>query len=304
MTTVLARRAAQCRALRHWPVLCVGKHGLPAAVLASRAASSSPASEPQASGVRAASGRSGWGRFVEWAYRIFGGAAYPANTDFNNCGLDMGLTLPRGDLLRRDDIVENSREHRMQLYGAALYWHLASTPGSDLKTADPDMLRGKDVLEVACMRGGGARYLKEVAGPRLYVATDNVDAHIAQCRERFPDLEGLRFQLADAEALPDALPSDSFDFVLCVQAVSNFGNLSAFAEGVMHVLRPDGRLILADAMSRERMKNIMDALQDAGLIVDVTYDLGRYVHAVGLCIVPKGVGYMRIVAHKPGAGST
>lgn len=244
-------------------------------------------------------GKSAWDRFVEFSYRHFGQLAYPSNTDFCNCGIDMGTSIPRADLVKRDDVVEGTREWRMQLYGAALYWHLATTPGEAPGKADVDMLRGKDVLEVACMRGGGARYLKEVAGPRLYVATDAVDSHVERCRGEGPEVEGLRFEVADAAALSDAFAADTFDVVMCVQAAASFGDLPGFGRGLMHVLRPEGRVILCDALSRQAMKDVLDALQDAGLEVDVIADLGRNVDAVGLCKVPRGVSYLRIVARKP-----
>ena len=51
-----------------------------------------------------------------------------------------------------------------------------------VQEADPELLRGKDVLEVGCMRGGGARYLMEAAEPRRLLAVDNVQEHIESCR--------------------------------------------------------------------------------------------------------------------------
>lgn len=236
---------------------------------------------------------------MSWSYTHLGRWAFPSNTDFCNCGIDMGTQIPRAELIKRDDVAPGSREWRMQLFGAALYWHLATTPGPNLATMDVDMLRDKDVLEVACMRGGGARYLKEVAGPRLYVATDGVDLHVQACRGGGPEVEGLRFEVADPSALPSVFPATSFDVVMCVQAAASFGDLRGFAAGVMHVLRPGGRLILCDGFSRDRLRAILDAMQDVGMRVDVIVDVGRNVNAVGLCTVPRGVSYVRMMVRKP-----
>ena len=58
---------------------------------------------------------------------------------------------------------------------------MATSPGESMVTLDPDLLRNKKVLEIECMRGGGARYLAEVAGPECYVATDEREENIEIC---------------------------------------------------------------------------------------------------------------------------
>merc|ERR1719375_2178407 len=139
---------------------------------------------------------------------------YPEKVDICNCGIDLQIQVPQPELLVREGIERESTEWRMQFYGAALYWYAATRPRENMRKADPDMLRDKDVLEVACMRGGGARYLVEVAGPRSYVATDNVQEHIDACK-RHTEHPNLRFELADALALPQSFSSESFDAILC-----------------------------------------------------------------------------------------
>merc|ERR1719350_1261088 len=85
------------------------------------------------------------------------GSFYPDAVTICNCGADFGTELPRPELLsleRRG--AEGTLERRMQAQGAALYWHLATTRGSEEGKdgekgekgegeADPFMLRGKDV---------------------------------------------------------------------------------------------------------------------------------------------------------------
>ena len=61
----------------------------------------------------------------------------------------------------------------------------------------------KDVLEVACMRGGGARYVANALGPSSYLATDLAERSIQLCVERHGEdplvQEGrLRYEVADA----------------------------------------------------------------------------------------------------------
>jgi len=184
------------------------------------------------------------------------------------------------------------------MYGAALYWHMGTTPGEKASEMDPEMMKGKDVLEVACFRGGGSRYLAEVAGTQRYVATDNVQEHIDICKRLHSDYPGLMFELADALELQDRYPGETFDFVLCIQAAAQFSDLRAFVRGSWHVLRPGGRLLIADALTRDNLKSILDALDEVGFVMDANTDLSRAVHAVGLCEVLKGVSYLRIVARK------
>eukprot|EP00929_Paragymnodinium_shiwhaense_P049658 TRINITY_DN25029_c0_g1_i3.p1 TRINITY_DN25029_c0_g1~~TRINITY_DN25029_c0_g1_i3.p1 ORF type:complete len:177 (-),score=16.08 TRINITY_DN25029_c0_g1_i3:208-738(-) len=105
-------------------------------------------------------------------------------TDINNCGCGFGVAIPDSQLVLREDMETGSPGWKKQLYGAAVYWHLASTlPGEE---ANADLLRGTDVLEVGCMLGGGARYLAEVCKPRNYVATDINGDYIEACRALLP----------------------------------------------------------------------------------------------------------------------
>jgi len=185
------------------------------------------------------------------------------------------------------------------MYGAALYWRLATARGVSAEL-DPDMIRGKDVLEVACMRGGGARFLAEVGAPRSYVATDNVREHVERCAAH-PEVPGLRFEFADAGQLAETYPAESFDAIFCVQAIAAFDDIPGFVKGAAGVLRPGGRLVLCDAINRMTFKTILDAIEDAGLEASSS-DLSRAVHAVGICTLPVGRSYMHIVAEKASAG--
>ncbi|CAE8647161.1 unnamed protein product [Polarella glacialis] len=239
-----------------------------------------------------------WGKFVQWSYRLLGNSLFPTKADFCNCGADLGVRIPRPELLEREGIKHGSLERKMQLYGAAMYWHMATMASDNCKQANPDLMRGKDVLEVACMRGGGARYLAEVAGPRRYVAIDNVQAHIDRCRKDHGEWPGLEYEVLDAIELADSFPAESFDFVLCIQAANSFEDMGAFVRGASKVLRPGGLLLLCDAFSRTQNTRLMDALQDHGFDVEATIDMSRAVHAVGLCEVPKGLSYVHVVARK------
>jgi len=241
-----------------------------------------------------------WSRFVQWSHRTFGASLFPQKAEICNCGADFGSPIPRPELVAREDIKQGTREWRMQLYGAALYWHMASTSPERMTGGSPDMLRGADVLEVACMRGGGARYLTELVEPRRYVATDHLQEHIDLCRKLHTGLPALEFERAEAEDLAETFKEGAaFDFVICVQAVATFADVPAFIRGVKHVLRPGGHLLLCDGLTRGKLEDIMNALDAEDFDTLGRTDLSRAVHAVGLCKIPYGLSYLRIVAQKP-----
>jgi len=160
------------------------------------------------------------------------------------------------------------------------------------------MLCGKDVLEVACTRGGGARYLAEVASPRLYVGADAAEEHVEMCRQRHSPLPGLRFERADLSKLTEAFPASSFDFVFCVEPSHVLQDVPGFLQGVSHVLRPGGRLIFCDALPSDKLKAVHTCAESSGLSVAVCEDMTQAVAVAGLRSVPGGHLYLRIIAQK------
>uniref|UniRef100_A0A7S0F914 Methyltransferase domain-containing protein n=1 Tax=Pyrodinium bahamense TaxID=73915 RepID=A0A7S0F914_9DINO len=282
------------------PSCQVASCGLPPLV---RGRSSGPAvaqEEPALLGPE--SGSSGtWSRFVQWSYRTFGRWLFPQRADICNCGADFGAPIPQSELVIREGMQHGSKEWRMQLFGAALYWHVATLPGEKMIEANPEMFRGADVLEVACMRGGGARYLTEMMGPRRYLATDSVQEHVDECRQLHKDVPGLEFERLDAMELAERLPKECFDYVICIQAASSFSDLQRFVHGVGHVLRPGGRLLLCDGLTRPKLEIILETMHQTGLEQDACSDMSRAVHAVGLCRIPPSLSYLRLVARKAAA---
>ena len=151
-----------------------------------------------------------WNDLVKLSYRWLGSSYFSQKADICNCGGDFGIKLPRPEVLKREGIEANTSEHRMMLYGGALYYHLATNISEKFKEAKPEMLRGKDVLEVACMRGGGARYLMEVCEPRRLLAVDHLQEHIDSCKANFGEWPGLEYEVMDAHHLADELPAEAW----------------------------------------------------------------------------------------------
>lgn len=225
---------------------------------------------------------------------------YPSTIDMCNCGikLEQGLELPQPQLLEREEIDKDSPEWRMQSYGAALYWHLATTLGDGSVPADADLLRGKDVLEVGCGRGGGACYLAEVTGPRRYLAIDVEEDNVELCRSLSTRPEGLSFEVANAACLAEQFPDTSFDVVLCIQSIATFAHPEKFIRGASVVLRPGGRLILCDMFTRRALQDVLDSIQGSGLTCDAVSDISNAVNAASFCFVADDRFYVHIVARK------
>lgn len=104
-------------------------------------------------------------------------------------------------------------------------------------------LRGADVLEVGCGRGGGTAFVFDRHRPRSMAGLDLAGSAIARCarQHRRP---GLEFLQGDAENLP--FPAATFDVVINVESSHCYPNVPRFLEEVHRVLRPNGLLLLAD----------------------------------------------------------
>lgn len=122
---------------------------------------------------------------------------------------------------------------RVWPHAVALYRHLVA----------PIELAGRDVVEIACGRGGGAAHLARTHGPRSYLATDGTRSNVRFCRTTHPTAENLAFAHARAEQLP--LADGAVDVVLNVESHKYFASFEAFAREAHRVLRADGHLVLA-----------------------------------------------------------
>ena len=104
-------------------------------------------------------------------------------------------------------------------------------------------LAGKDLVEIGCGRGGGARFLARECGLRRLIATDASHLIILGNRHR-PHPSNLEFVAATAGRLP--LPDASCDVVISVEAIHPQPDKSAVLAEAARVLRAGGRLLVVD----------------------------------------------------------
>lgn len=102
-------------------------------------------------------------------------------------------------------------------------------------------LRGADVLEVSCGRGGGASFLMRTFEPASYVGLDLSEENIRIARARG---DGPTFTVGNAQELP--FPDAAFDVVINVEASHLYDDRRRFFREVHRVLRPGGHFCYAD----------------------------------------------------------
>ena len=134
-----------------------------------------------------------------------------------------------------------------------------------LRDAD---LRGADVLEVGCGRGGGCSYIARDRGPSTTTGLDLSGTSIALCRKhrRAP---GLSFVQGDALAMPFA--DASFDVVVNLESSHCYDSMDDFLAEVHRVLRSGGSFLFADLRSAPEMVELRRHLSEGPLeLVDLT----------------------------------
>lgn len=123
-------------------------------------------------------------------------------------------------------------------------------------------LAGLELLEVGCGRGGGADWIARSQRPRRLVATDLTRSAIRFCRGSYR-VPGLRFEVADAQALP--FEDASFDAVLNLESSLLYDDVPRFFSEVRRVLRPGGRFLFADYRKRSKLPLLRRQVGESGL---------------------------------------
>jgi SAM-dependent methyltransferase len=98
-------------------------------------------------------------------------------------------------------------------------------------------------VEVACGRGGGARFLLEGHPELEYVGLDLSAEHVGLSRSRVGPRAATHFAMADAALLPVA--TASADVVFSIEAAQHFERPERFYSEAARVLRPGGWFLLA-----------------------------------------------------------
>jgi SAM-dependent methyltransferase len=125
-------------------------------------------------------------------------------------------------------------------------------------------VRGLDVLEIGCGRGGGCSFIKRYLQPRSVMGVDLSSRAISLCRQHRAR-PGLTFFRGDAESLP--LGNAAFDVVVNVESSHCYGSMPRFLSEVRRVLRPGGHFLFADLRPASEVERLRGYLRASALQV-------------------------------------
>lgn len=137
-------------------------------------------------------------------------------------------------------------------------------------------LRGRDVLEVGCGRGGGASYVTRYLRPGSYTGLDLAPQAVKFCSKHYTT-PGLSFVRGDAEAIE--FEEASFDAVVNIESSHCYISMARFLDGVHRVLRPGGFFLYTDHRAAKDVDAWRRQLEGAGLTLveeeDITANVVR-----------------------------
>lgn len=160
------------------------------------------------------------------------------------------------------------------------------------------------LLDVGCGTGELERLLRERYPDVRLVGIDVTPQMLAVAREKFQNVEGVTFLLAQAEALPFA--TEGFDVVVSCNMLHHARSADALLRECARVLRPRGRIVLVD-WCRDTwhcrlahywlrlVKRSYVKMYRAVELVELAAPLGLVVEDVGRFFVPPYFGMMRVV---------
>ena len=160
--------------------------------------------------------------------------------------MNFGLAYADGQPAPRLTPAEESERFALQMYH---------------RVAGEALLEGRQVLEIGCGRGGGARYLLRAFGPERLTAVDFAPALVRFCQSG-PSDPRLEFRVGNAMDLD--LPDEGFDAVVNVESSHCYPDQQAFIREVYRVLRPGGTFHYADDFARRSWNRRRRELRQLG----------------------------------------
>ena len=115
-----------------------------------------------------------------------------------------------------------------------------------------EIVPGEEILDLGCGRGEEALEAAVLAGPNgMIMGLDLTSAMVAKARQNAQQsgIDNVGFVQGDVEYLP--FKSDSFDGVMSNCVINHAPDKERVYREIRRVLRPGGRFVVADAVTKE-----------------------------------------------------
>ncbi|MGM0529848.1 MAG: class I SAM-dependent methyltransferase [Bacteroidota bacterium] len=116
-------------------------------------------------------------------------------------------------------------------------------------------IQNKTVLEVGCGNGTQSIYLYNNFQPEKTIGVDINQNNIELAKHLKNGHEKLEFHVDDAQRL-ETIPDNSIDILFCIESAFHYPYKESFFEQVERVLKPSGKFLIADILSRTHKKRI------------------------------------------------
>ena len=147
----------------------------------------------------------------------------------------------------RIELDETDEKNR---YSIQLYNHIV---------ADID-IKGKDILEIGCGRGGGLSYINRYLSPNRIAGIDLNNKAIKFCENYYPE-KNSTFLQANAQNLP--FPDNTFDVVINVESSHRYKKPELFFKEVYRVLKAGGTFLFTDFRQVGDLQILKSQIRDA-----------------------------------------
>ena len=107
----------------------------------------------------------------------------------------------------------------------------------------------KDLLDAGCGPAPMISLLSKKYPDRKYTGLDLTPAMIEQAKQK--NIPNTTFVVGDCENFP--FPDNSFDSIICANSFHHYPNPQAFFDSIKRCLRPNGKLILRDLSSNNKL---------------------------------------------------
>jgi len=173
-------------------------------------------------------------------------------------GIITFLNYGFADLKTNDGKIKLENSDEPNRYCIQLYHHIVSS----IK------LKGLDILEVGCGRGGGASYIVRYLKPKSYIGLDKSKKCTKFCNAFYKGTYPF-FVTGDAEHL--CFDNNSFDVIINVESSRCYRNMDCFLFEAYRVLRPSGYFLFGDMRTKDKGDILMEQLRTVKMkVIDLT----------------------------------